>query len=111
MNKKTSNLLFDSAFAVATFLIILYLYKQVILATILLLAVAVIGLVKWKSRRTLIIFLFTGIFGAIAEMIAIRFGIWNYQITNVYNIPMWLFIVWANAGAFIYQLAKEIKER
>lgn len=111
MHKKVKNLAFDCAFALATLLIVIYLYKNIILATLLLLAVAVIGLIKWKSKVTLKVLIFSGIFGALAEMVAIHFGVWNYQITNFYNIPLWLFIVWANAGAFIYELARELKNK
>lgn len=107
----SKNVLFNVAFALATFIVVLLFYKNILLTTILLLIIAIIGLIKWKSRRTLMIFIWTGIFGAIAEIIAIKIGIWNYEITNFYNIPFWLIIVWGNAGAFLYHIAKEIRER
>jgi len=109
--QKLKNILFDIGFALATFIVVLLFYENIALATILLLIIAIIGLLKWKSKRTLMIFLFAGVFGTIAEIIAVKVGIWDYQISNFYNIPLWLFIVWANAGAFIYQIAKEIREK
>ena len=109
--KKYENILFDIGFALATFFSVLLLYKNISLTTIILAAIAIIGLIRWKSKRTLIIFIFAGIFGTIAEIVAIKIGIWNYKITSFLSIPLWLFIVWGNAGAFIYQIAKEIKER
>ncbi len=42
-------------------------------------------------------------------MISISFGIWSYSYTNFINIPLWLFVLWGNAAAFLYQTALEIK--
>lgn len=107
----TKDIAFDMAFALLTFLTVLLFYKNILLTTSLLVIIAVIGLVKWKSLRTLKIFIFAGIFGTLAEVVAIKMGIWNYGTTSFFGVPFWLFFVWANAGAFIYQIAKEIKER
>jgi len=107
MNK---NILFNALFALLTFFTVILFYENILLTTIILIIIAILGLVRWKSLRTLKIFFLAGIFGTIAEIIAIKMGIWNYEITNFLDIPAWLFIVWGNAGAFIYQTAKEIKE-
>lgn len=111
VKKNNKNLFFNIGFALATILIVVIFYKSILLTTALILAVAIIGLIKWKSRRTLYIFLIVSIFGALAEMACIYFGVWEYSFTDFFNIPTWLFIVWGNAAVFIYQLSLEIKER
>lgn len=104
------NILFNMIFAILTFLVVILLYKNIILTTILLSIIAAIGLIKWKSKLTLVIFIVIGLLGTFAEMYAIDRGVWSYQIFNFKNIPIWLFIVWGNAGTFIYQTALEIKK-
>ncbi len=108
--KEWKNILFNSIFAGVAILIVILFYKNVILTTILEIILAIVGLSKWKSKRTFAIFIFAGIFGAIAEMIVIYTSYaWSYALpTFMQLIPTWLFVVWANAGAFLYETSKEI---
>ena len=108
--KKKGFLVFEFIFLLLNVFIIVVFYKNILLTTISLLIVAIIGLTTWKSKRTLMIFIFAGIGGTLVEMIAIHFGVWKYTITNFFNVPFWLFIIWGNAAALIYQVAKKIKE-
>jgi len=109
IKQEWKNILFNLIFAGLNLGIVIYFYKNILLTTILVGLVAVTGLVKWKSKITLTIFIFSALFGALAEIVAISFGVWNYALPNFYNIPFWLFILWGNAAAFIYQTALEIK--
>ncbi len=104
-NYSWKNNLFNLIFAVLTLIIILFLYKSIMLSTILLLSLSIIALIKWKSKITLLVFIFGAIFGALAEIIAINFGIWSYSTSNFINIPLWLLILWGNAAIFIYHMA------
>jgi hypothetical protein len=110
IKKEWKNIIFNIIFAVLVLLIVIIFYKNILLTTLLELILAIIGLLKWKSKVTLIIFIFGGIFGGIAEIIAINYNVWNYSITNWMHIPFWLFFVWGNASSFIYQAAIEIKK-
>ena len=103
MNLK--NNLFNIIFGVLTLLITILFYEKILLVAILLLALAVIALIKWNSKVTLLVFIFGAIFGTIAEIISIRFGLWSYSITSIFEVPYWLFVVWGNAAIFIYHLA------
>lgn len=109
--RKIKDYLFEIFFVFINVFIVLLFYKNILLTTIFVSIIAVTGLIKWKSRRTLIIFILGGLAGALVEMICIYFGIWEYSITNFFNIPFWLFIVWGNATAVIYQVANKIKEK
>jgi len=110
LNKEWKNIIFNGIFAALTLLIVILFHKRIILATVLLIIIVAIGLIKWKSKLTLILFIFGGIFGAISEMIAINYGAWSYPINNVVNIPLWLFIVWGNTATFLYQTSIELKK-
>jgi hypothetical protein len=110
IKREWKNIIFNCLFAVFTILFAILLYKNIILATIAIGVISITGLIKWKSKITLIIFLFGGFFGPISEMISIYFGVWNYPIYNIVNIPLWLFLVWGNAAVFIYQTTVELKK-
>ena len=111
MKKEWRNILFNAGFAIATLLAVILFFRNEVFATLLVFLVGVIGLVKWKSKVTSTIFLVSGIFGAFAEMVVIyASGAWSYAFPTVLGlIPSWLFVVWANAGAFICESSKEFR--
>jgi hypothetical protein len=103
--------LFDIFFLAANILVVALFYKNIPLTFSLLLLIAVIGLTKWRSWRTVLIFIWAGIAGTVGEIFFISVGVWEYSITNFFNVPLWLFILWGNTAALIYQIAKKIKEK
>ncbi|MCK4650374.1 hypothetical protein KAT36_04035 [Candidatus Pacearchaeota archaeon] len=108
--KEWKNILFNSIFVGVAILIVTLFHKNIMLTTILEIILAIVGLSKWKSKRTFAIFIFAGMFGTIAEMIVIYTSYaWSYASPTLMQlIPTWLFVVWANAGAFLYETSKEI---
>jgi hypothetical protein len=110
IKKELWNILFNCIFAILALLFPILFYKNIILTTILISIVSIIGLLKWKSWITLTIFIFGGLFGAVAEMIATKYGVWQYAVPSFFNVPVWLFIIWAMAAAFLYQTALEFKK-
>ena len=109
--KKRKDIIFNLAFAVLTVLIAIFFYKNILLAALLLIIVSLVGLLKWKSRMTLIIFTAGAILGPIAEIVAVHYGVWSYSLINFFNIPSWLIPVWGNAAVFVYHISLEIKNR
>ena len=103
-------LIFNGIFAVLTLLIVIIFYRNILLTTLLLSILAIIALLKWKTKNTLIIFIVGGILGTTAEIIGVSFGIWSYSVANFFNIPFWLFVLWGNVAIFIYRLSNEIKK-
>jgi hypothetical protein len=111
LKKEWKNIIFNLAFSVVAILIIILFYKNIMLTTVLEVIVAIIGLIKWKSKLTLVLFLFGAFWGAVSEIAVIQYsGAWNYALTNLFSIPLWLFFVWGNATAFIFETSKEIKK-
>ncbi|MCX6750940.1 MAG: hypothetical protein NTZ83_05760 [Candidatus Pacearchaeota archaeon] len=107
IKKEWWNILFNCIFAILALLFPILFYKNIPLTTILLLIVSIIGLLKWKSWITLVIFIFGGLFGPLCEIIATKYGVWQYTLPNFLTVPIWLFLVWAMAAAFLYQTALE----
>ena len=110
LRKEWKNIIFNFLFVIISILVLVLFYKKIMITTLLLIAIAVIGLIKWKSKLTIIIFIFCGILFRMAEMIIINYNLWSYSVSSFKNIPLWLFILWGDAAAFIYQMAVEIKK-
>lgn len=109
LKREWKNLLFNLVFITLSFLFVILFFENIFVATVLMAIVSIIGLIKWNSKMTWIIFFIGAILGPIIEIIAISFGIWIYSITSVFDIPFWLFLAWGNFAAFLYQTAVELK--
>ena len=110
IKKEWKNLIFDGIFAILTVAIVIIFYRNIFLTTILVGIISIIGLIKWKSKMALIMFLFGALFGAFAQMISINYGVWSHAYPSFMNVPIWLFLVWGNAAVFLYQTALESKK-
>lgn len=106
--KELKNIAFNILFAFLAVLIPVLFYNIKYLTSIGLAIVSITGLVKWKSKLALTIFIFGGLWGPICEMIAIKYGVWQYARPDFFNIPFWLFILWGMAAVFLFETAKEI---
>ena len=102
---------FELFFVASNVLVVILFYQKIFLTTALLTLITILGMIRWKSVRTLSIFILAGIGGTVLEVISIHFGVWQYNLTNFFNVPFWLFILWGNSAAIIYRVAIHIKER
>jgi len=109
LQQEWKSLLFNLVFAFLTMLFVILFYEHILLASIFIGVLGVVGLIKWKSKLTLSIFILTAILGTLAEMYTVSKGVWSYAVADLINVPSWLFFVWGNAGAFIYQTTLGIK--
>jgi hypothetical protein len=110
MKQEYKNAIFNGFFGLAVLLVVILFYENIWLSTLLLGLISIVGLLKWRSWLTFSIFIFAGFFGSIAEIIAVYFSVWSYSVISIINVPLWLFLVWADAGVFIYQTSIEIKK-
>jgi uncharacterized membrane protein YoaT (DUF817 family) len=109
LNKERKNILFNLLILILDILIMVFFYQKVFLATILLIILSILALIKWKSWVTFSIFVVASIVGPICEIVLISQGTWGYPVQTILNIPLWLFILWGIAGAGLYQVAVELK--
>jgi hypothetical protein len=110
VKREWKNIIFNTIFAILALLIVIFFYENILYTTILLLIITLVGLLKWKSKLATITFFCGFIFGPIAEIIAISFGVWQYSVTNLINVPWWLFILWGDAAVFFFETTKEVKK-
>ncbi|MBU0466085.1 MAG: hypothetical protein KJ718_03485 [Nanoarchaeota archaeon] len=104
------NIIFNAIFAILNVLFAVLFYENILLTSTLVGIVSVGGLIKWKSKLTLLIFIFSALLGTTGEIIAVNQGVWAYSFSNFISVPFWLFLVWGNAGAFVHQTALEFKK-
>jgi len=73
---------------------------NIILFVVLLIMAALLFSIE-RSKSEFKTFILCSISGAIAEYVAISFGAWNYQNPDLFNIPVWLPLLWGIASVFI----------
>jgi len=110
LRREWKNIIFNLVFATLTVILPILFYKNILLTTLLLFVLVIVALIKWNSKLTIAIFIFGAFWGPVSEILCVYFGVWRYSEVNFYNIPLWLFIVWGNAAAFLYQTALEFKK-
>ncbi len=100
-----------SLLAVLSLVAVTLFWENNLLLVILLLIIGALMLLVNKSKTELTIFLYCGFLGAIAEVIAVYSGAWEYSNNSFLGIPIWLPILWAIASIFILRIAGFIKLR
>ena len=95
--------------SILSLLLVLFLWENNLLLFILLMIIGILMLLINKSKTELIVFLFFGFSGAIAEAIAIYCGIWEYANSSFLGIPIWLPVLWAIASIYMLRVASFIR--
>lgn len=90
--------------AIASLLCVALLWNHNLILFIALMILAAVMLLMNKSKQELKTFIFCAFFGAIAESIAIFSGAWSYSNPNLFDIPLWLIILWGIASIFIVRV-------
>ncbi len=110
IKKEKKNITFNIVFGISNLVAVTLFYKNIILTAIVLGFLTISLILFYKSHRTLVpVFVFCMVFGALAEIYAVHGGVWAYASTDFLSIPLWLFVLWGNAGLFIYRSAVELE--
>lgn len=110
LRKETKNIIVNFIFGALNLLLVVFLYENILLTAASLLLLTIIFIIYYKSPHILIpVFVFCMLFGALAEIFAVHNGVWVYTSSDFLSIPVWLFILWGNAGMFIYRVAIELE--
>ncbi len=102
-------MLFNGVFALLTLFIPSLLYKEVLLTSAILGVFAVAFFVYYRSPVLVPIFIFSMLFGGLAEIFSVSRGAWTYAFPTFFGVPLWLFFVWGNAGLFLYRTGVEFE--
>lgn len=111
-SQEWKNIIFNIIFSIVAISIVIIFYERIVLTAILEGVLGIIGLIKWRSKVTLSIYVLGGVWLTLAEMMVIFMsGAWTYKIPSILHvIPLWLIFVWANASAYLYETGKELKK-
>ncbi len=85
---------------------LLWPYNWMLFLVLMVLAVVMLWLEKQKKEVKL--FVFCGLTGAVAEIIAIVAGAWTYANADLYNIPVWLPVLWGIAAVYMSRAYRSI---
>ncbi|HUB92734.1 MAG TPA: hypothetical protein VL945_02135 [Candidatus Saccharimonadales bacterium] len=110
IRKETKNIVFNTTFGVLNLVFVAVFYKNILLTGVILIILTCALILYYRRYHLLItVFIFCMIFGALAEIFAVNNGVWAYTSSDFFHIPIWLFILWGNAGLFIYRSAIEFE--
>ena len=114
MRQHTQKILQDLFYELLLFLITVFIvalsWKNNILCLVLLLVLWAIQVFFWPKKNDLSYFLIAFILGPIAEIIAIKFGAWQYSNTNFLGIPIWLPVLWGCLAVLFNRLTMIFKQ-
>jgi len=82
---------------VLSVLAVAFLWKYTWALFGVLLVITIYNFIVSKSMAEMKMFIFGAIIGPIFEMFVISFGAWAYPAPNLYNIPVWLILLWGLA--------------
>jgi len=94
-------------FVFAVFTIILFKGHNLMVIVLLIIG-WILALQIWHTREDIMLFVVAGICGAIAEIIAIHYGIWQYAHPDFLGIPIWLFPLWGYASVFLNRFSNTL---
>ncbi len=83
-----------------------FLWQQTLIVVLALGALSVVALMLQRSRTTAIVFIVIAILGPFSEAIAIYYGAWHYTRPHFLGAPLWLPLLWGNAGVFVVALKR-----
>ena len=109
LKKETRNLFFNMVFGVFNLVAVSLFYKDILLTVAILGLLTVLLFVYYRSPILIAVFVFCTVFGAFSEIFSVGSGVWSYTLVDFFNIPLWLFLLWGNAGLFIYRTAIEFE--
>ena len=74
------------------------------------LAQSIVGLILWHDRLDVSFFLIIGVLGSAAELVFVRFGVWQYSNPTFFGMPVWFPLAFGTTGLIGSRLARTITE-
>ena len=91
--------------SVLSLLSVIVLWQDNILLTEFLLLILILMLAMKTSKREIMLVIYFGIAGSIAEMLVMHFDIWQYANSDFFGIPAWLPVLWAVASIYVIRVS------
>ena len=102
MTSGTTRILCGSIVAIAIVVATTLFWENTpLLAFILLLLSMIMLKIDWH-KEILVLYIISLIFGSVSEIVIINLGgAWAYTEPHLWKIPIWLPLLWGNAGVFV----------
>ncbi len=84
------------------------LYKNNLLLTLTIIAGWVIAIKFWHGKHDIYLFVTAAFLGTVAEIVAVRFGAWQYSNPTLFSVPIWLPLLWGIAVVFINRVVNTL---
>ena len=110
-NKRWIETLANAVFAIMALVFVAFLWRHNVVLALVLFVWSVLMLSFKRSRSELKLFAIAAFFGAMAEVFAVYFGVWEYANADLVYVPLWLMFLWGIAAVFIvrtYDLIRTI---
>ncbi len=86
---------------VAGVMLISMMYKNNFLLTLVMVTGWLVASKFIYTKRDSYMFLIAALLGATAEIVAVKFGAWQYANPTYFGVPIWLPLLWGSATVFI----------
>lgn len=103
---KNHNFIVTSILAVVSLLMVAFIWENNLILFVALFISALLMLLIERSKQEVKVFIYCSVLGAISECIAVMFGAWTYENPNLFNIPIWLPLLWGIASTYIIRVYK-----
>lgn len=80
---------------------VVLLWQHNLVLSFVLLAAWFAAIQWWHEKRDIEIFVLAALFGPLAEIVAVHFGVWSYANPSFAGIPLWLPLLWGITGVLI----------
>ncbi|MES2014651.1 MAG: hypothetical protein V4437_02435 [Patescibacteria group bacterium] len=86
---------------VASVLLVLFLWHTPALLAVALFGISALMLFLLKKKEFVVVYILAALFGPFTESLAIHKGVWRYEISNFFGVPVWLPFLWGAASIVI----------
>jgi hypothetical protein len=87
--------------------VVLFWRHNMLLLAVVLLECA-LALARWHDRMDVSFLLTIAIFGSLAELVFVRFGIWRYANPSLLGMPLWFPVAFGTTGLIGQRLARAV---
>lgn len=106
----TKKFIYSGILAIFTLVVPILFASSKVYSVLLMFLISLAMCLLKPSKSYLVVFFVAFIFGTIAEMIAIYYGLWSYNFNFLNGVPIYLPFAWGNAGLYIISVYDFVKQ-
>jgi hypothetical protein len=82
-----------------------FLWKHNLLLSLVYIVIFFLGVIFWKSKKDILLFIIACIFFQIGEIIIVYYGAWTFNNPDYLGIPFWITLSWGFSSVIIKRFA------